>query len=243
MFAFGVSIAAAAGLYTWWRRKRQATAISWLREVRALATRPPSYRRPGPDDAWLVELTRFFALDQHELEQLGFRVLGDLIVERPGVADPWVLRGLIDAAGTTCACMRVGTRARVGFVLQLESFGADRHVLTARGIGRNPLAMPAWLRVQVVDPLAGLDQLWARHRMALRGGPGERDLQRIATLDELAAALTAGQARYAAWRTEQDPEQLLEEDLRGLLGADYQRHRGAWSRRLTALPTARRVVR
>jgi hypothetical protein len=46
---------------------------------------------------------------------------------------------------------------------------------------------------------------------------------RVATPDELIAALRANHAKMIAWRHAQPPDALLEHDLRAMLGANYDR--------------------
>ncbi len=234
----------AVTLYLWgWRRFKYVRA-RWqhhqradeferaLREAREDMTGDNPFRAPGDADGELVALLVASAGDQRALVEHGFKPLGDMVVqiaERPATA---ALRAFVDEAGTTCAVVGVTRRAPEIATLTFSSYAGDEVFATRRGKQRS-LAEPPTMHRQALD--LPPDQLLARHRTFARLDGAAR----IATRDELIAQLAKARANAARWRDVQPPDELLDADLRAVLGDLYPKVGKAWARRLRGkLPQA-----
>ncbi|MFT3699896.1 MAG: hypothetical protein QM831_42525 [Kofleriaceae bacterium] len=158
-----------------------------------------------------------------QLHTLGYRDLGSIITV---FAVDHVLRGFVDAAGIHVAIIAANAN---GAVLQMTSFAADESFNTRRGDSAG-LAYPPTSHRQIVDKDLGLADVIARHKAFLPSEPG---LIRVESTTQLVELLVANRKRSIAWRKAQPPEELLDRDLRGLLGEDNYKRFGPWfTRRL-----------
>ena len=241
----GILVGAAA-LYLWgWRRFRFIGAY-WkrheqmkkfeqaLRDARAGADGPNPFRIATAADAPHVERLAVLVSQQAALAEAGFRVLGDLIMERDGKAF-MISRVHVSGEGTTLATLSASlltVRTYVG----LGSYDGDSHVSTVRGEVPS-LARPPFVTVTSLPQDASIAKLVAAHQPM----PGARV---VTSLDDVLARLAEVRTRTQAWRAAQPPDELLDADLRALLGKAYENGAKRWAARLRdKLPqaTARRV--
>lgn len=216
------------------KRKRRADEFERrLREVREDAGRGCPYRVPRDGDRELLDLLHAAEGVGGELAACDFRVLGDLVVQLEGRPASGAVRAFVDRAGTTCALVLM-MRERATPILRLGSWAGDRTFVT----GRMPdasLAQPPSIHRAVVDAKLPHADMVARHRALA----GDAPLRAIASRDELLAELVVHYDAIARWRASQSPDELLDADLRCVLGAAYARSGKAWARRLRGkLPEA-----
>jgi hypothetical protein len=237
----GAAVGATA-LYLWgwhrfkyvrayWRNHKRAEEFERaLREARedyaALA-----YRAATDADGELVALLSAIDADCRALEASGFTALGDIVVQPADKPATGAVRAFVDKAGTTCAIVGV-TRKTAEPALAFSSYVGDEVFSTRRGSGRM-LAEPATMHRQ--NFAEDVPQLLARHRTfaPLEGSSS------IASLDKLLFELAKVRASIVRWRDAQAPDELLDADLRCVLGDLYPKVGKAWARRLRGkLPEA-----
>lgn len=163
----------------------------------------------------------------------GARVLGDITRTRVNQASE-TLRYFLDDAGTTWGA--VGTLGGTA-IMNLWSTDDDIVWLTQATFRRGvqvagaPFVQPAWVTYG-----KGHLHALAAHRQRVAAGP----LRQLYTQTDVCDWLTNLAHRIAAWRYTQAPNDLLEWDLRQLLGPRYDRDAPAVARHLQIeLPTAK----
>ncbi len=229
--------ASTLGLYVRWfsrlaQRKRTRThhALTLRRVLDQLKIENP-YRvvveRDLPPEV-VSYLERAKSLET-ELSAAGFTLLPHIITmfDRDLVA-----RAFVDANGTHSVLVAItGNTAMV----QLTSFGTEETYITRRGPSASPASPPS-LHRQALASSATFAEMFASHRSFV---PAELAVASISSCERLVAEFVKSRQRTIAWRSTQPADDLLEADLRGLLGDDYLRS-GAWfTRRFRAsLPQA-----
>ena len=114
----------------------------------------------------------------------------------------------------------------------LESYAKDAEYIPHVG---NPVRTRApFSHHQTVPRELPMHEILARHRAFVHVShtPARGALAPIASLDELMHELRANHAMIMRWRDSLSPEDLLELDLRTLLGEQYAIHGARWKRRL-----------
>ena len=209
-----------------------------IQKLRGLAATPITFRPVPPGEAAHAE--RLAALDAAagELTAAGLEVLGDAI----GSRDPQPVRWFVDRERTTFGWFGVLQMPRgrgTAHVAILLSHAGERWFSTRRSPGTAGLAVPPFVSRQNLPATTTLAQALAKHR-ELAGDPAK--LARVETLEEATAAFQEQHARIRAWREQQPPDELLEQDLRSALGRHYDRLAPLLARRFDiALPRARVV--
>jgi hypothetical protein len=118
--------------------------------------------------------------------------------------------------------------------ISLSSYGADDQWTTMRGGDGRSLAMPPWLHIVHMDAGDSVADVVQEHTAFL-----PPDLRVLATLDDVLANIATQRERVQRWRDAQPPDELLDADLRGLLGEHYAKSGAYWSKRLRGkLPDA-----
>ncbi|HEY1558409.1 MAG TPA: hypothetical protein VGF94_26475 [Kofleriaceae bacterium] len=233
-----VSGAVGAGVvYVWiWRRYRYLSA-HWrhqrdmdkaervLRELREAASAPIARHIAGTGDAALVATLEAVRADEGALVAAGFTLLGDVVCQRAG-GKAMITRWLADPSGTTCA--ELGLRGEGNVWLVLHSASGDNVYATHREQYPGSLARPPFVHHRYVPPERSLAELIRHHAEAAR----HDDAASIATLADVVAQLERTSSRTLAWRNAEPPDALLDADLRGLLGANYDRIGKLWVHKL-----------
>jgi hypothetical protein len=223
------------GLVSYWRQRRRAEI--GIRAARALRSRPVIYRVPLSDDTDL--LARLPRLGEHEamLVSNGFFPLGDVVMQS-GAARIGIMRAFVDEGRTICAYLIIPSGSPSRVVLLLESYSPSGEFSTFRRPHAD-LAQPPFSHQQIVEADLSYAQTAVQHRAFLASKNVEDILVRIGSLDVLLNELHRGETLIREWRAAQQPDALLEADLRALFGPRYERHGKRWKRRLTRpLPKA-----
>jgi len=229
--------------YVWgWRRIRYLAA-HWraqtrrdefertFREVRETLTGESPFRAATADDAALVALLDAAKPDEDALAACGFTLLGDIVVQSTARPPSEVMRAFVDADHTTCAVL-VATRKRPEVVrLLLQSYGDGATFATTRG-PQASFAAPPFAHRNVLAADLPHAQLVAGHRAFAHAGDAAKSFVRIATRDDLLAAQVTARASIARWRLAQPPDELLDADLRAMLGEHYAKLGKIWARRM-----------
>jgi hypothetical protein len=226
-----LSCGAAAGLVALVRDRKQMAALEdKIRDIRAVLSAHFPYRLPTKADADLVALLA--NVHANALAQDGFTLLGDLVMEVPGKQPISIFRAFIDAYGTTVVYITAYPQNPGVTYLLLESYTADAEYITHVG---NPVRASApFSHQQTVQGPLPIRQIHALHRAFLGGTPVA-----IASLDDLVRELRANHALFVRWREQLSPEELLDNDLKTVLGEQYRVFGPGWKRRLALrLPEA-----
>lgn len=222
-----------------WRRRttRQERAI---RELRAfLSGSIELWPDPAPAAGVRGQFERV-AADIAGLQARGFVSLGEIAVIFQDKAVQ-VMRTFVDEAGTTFAYFVVSLDRYAPPMFIFECYSDDAEWSTLRAARRGPHSADApFVHAQALPRSLGLDELLAKHRDFTGRDADDASLLRCTTAAALCRLLTRNHDRAARWRAAQPSDDLLQADLRGILGDSYERAGAWWTERLTApLPSAR----
>ncbi len=219
-----VALAVVIALRVYRRRRGLARLEARLRALRAAASRPIEHRPPAASDIVPPQLAEL----SDQLRALGVTELGD-VVETEGNNR---MRWFADAAGTTFGWGGVSGGLFVAFLM---SHAGDRWTLTRFLPRRAPaLAQPPY--IDRAEHVGGrLAEAFATHRARVPDGAIA-----VRTLDDGVRELADLRTRTRAWRDAQPPDQLLDSDLRAVLGIHFAHLGPIMARRLgVRLPEAR----
>ena len=225
--SIAVTVALAAFVSLTRFRERVNTLETKIRRLRELSSKELEYRELAADDPSAAPLAAFDA----ELAAAGVTVLGTMV----DVAEPVPSRWFVDRAGTSFGWVARIDHTHAAVVVSRRG---DEVYQTRRSFAAVALAQPPWAHRQTVRTGLTLAELLAHHHELVGDRP---ELAQVASLADLARELTETRARNQAWRNAQDPAELLDRDLRGILGKHYDGPLGAkLARRLAVeLPRAR----
>jgi hypothetical protein len=194
------------------------------------------YRKVHAGDVELVN--RLDAVDTATIEQ-HFAKLGDVILEQE-TATP--IRVFGHKSEEVIAYVVPSTK---GVGVGMESYSLDEEFVTTKDplVQREFIAYPPFSHHAYVPVTSTLPEMLAQHREFVRT-TARSALARVATLDDAIRQFEEFANRVRAWRWAQDPDVLLESDLRAALGESRFAREGVyWMRRLklkrSKLPRAR----
>lgn len=174
-----------------------------------------------------------------ELSELGFRPLGDLAMAARGRAVVAVMRVFTDPTQTILALVTDDNSVR-GPGLSFASFteGTEWSTLV---LGHSYIETGPALRIQDLPWMTKTHSALAGHRELVASAD---TLVSIASVLEVADRMHAAHVAVGAWRRAQDPDELLDRDLRVFLEDEYLRRPAFWKRRIVSrVPPARVVQR
>jgi hypothetical protein len=221
-----LAIGAAAGLVAFMRDRRQVKALEdKILEIRAALAAAFPYRLPKRDDfelTWLLQQN--IGPRAALLLERGMTVLGELVMQVPGHPPMAVMRAFTDESGAIAYLTIYPPQIEPS--LLFETYTTDAEYITHVG---NPVRASAPFSHQQTLPITlSIQELLDRHRAFARSG---NELP-ITNIYELLRELERNHAMIMRWRDSLSPEDLLELDLRTLLGEQYELHGARWKRRL-----------
>lgn len=213
------------------RARRQLAVLALqIRELRDHAMQPLTYR-----PASSPELGDELAAVTRDAEAAGFSILGDYLEESPVRETSMAMRWFVDARGTTFGWMAPfevsGTRE---IVIVLMSHELAAQTITTRAPRASALSRPPFVQVHHVALDMPFADVVARHRELADLDDTTRGFVPVRTFEQLAHELERMRGKVIAWREQQAKDELLDADLRSLLGAQYTRLGRAMRRRLAA---------
>jgi hypothetical protein len=222
-------VAIAIGVIFVLRAKRQLGDLAvQIQQLRQHATKPLTYRPVGS-----IELDDELHATTLEADKAGFTMLGDYIEESPAREGGMPMRWFVDARGTTFGWMApFDVKGKREVVVVLMSHELAAQTITSRAPKASALSRPPFVVVQHVPLTASFSETVARHREAAKLDEDTRGFVPIKTFDQLSHELHRMRAKAITWREAQQREELLDADLRSLLGAQYRRLGRAMRRRL-----------
>ena len=211
------------------RARRQLTELAaQIRELREHATKPLTYRPVGN-----AELADELDDITTEAERAGFTMLGDFLEESPVREAAMPMRWFVDARGTTFGWMApFEVKGKREIVIVLMSHELASQTITSRAPKASALSRPPFVQVQHVDLGASFKETVAKHRALAQLDDDTRGFVPVKTFDQLTHELDRMRSKAIAWRDSQQDDELLDADLRSLLGAQYRRLASAMRRRL-----------
>jgi hypothetical protein len=211
-------------------RARLALLAEQIRSLRANALEPTSYR-PAPAGALGGAVAKLTI----EAGQLGFSMLGDHLEDSALDSTGRAMRWFVDAAGTTfgwVAPFDVDGQHHVVVVLMSHELASQ--TITSRQPAASLLSRPPFIDMQTLPLATSLTETLAKHRKRAQLDDPERAFIPVRTVEQLATELDRMRSKAIAWRKAQPADELLDADLRSLLGSQYSRLAGPLRRRLTA---------
>ena len=214
-----------------WRGNRAYNAFiqsfsDGVNTMRAMAGNSPSYRRLVPGDRVSEEILQSIEILWREYESIGFYSLGDFFESHAGVQSPSPVRWFVDSSREICGWIGVATPTTGGLIPAgcLFSESNDGHFfVTTVGTSAPSLVRPSHIVREYVSGEDGIKVALMRHRNNIgKQAANGATLSRVATIDDAFALMRGLSNSNAKWRREQDSEQLLEWDLRAVLGARYE---------------------
>jgi len=233
--AFAIALFAALALAGWLRMRNALARLEQkIRRLRELHGRELRYRplEPG-EDALRATLD---GLDDHtaQLRAAGLEILGELVEEHESrVATRW----FVDAARTTFGWIGMARTRGMAIPIALFASHAEDLAVYTRRVPKIPsVVMPPFIRRQDLPGATPIADALARHRSFAGDGPWVR----IDSLDDVIREMPRIRRLVIAWREAQPPVELLDADLRAILGKHYERLGAQLARRLAPeLPRAR----
>lgn len=219
---------AVAIVYALRLRRKIVLLAEQIRGLRARALERVTYR-PAPADALgnaLDDITE-------EGTGLGLTMVGDRVEEAAVAALERPMRWFVDAAGTTFGYFAPFEVEGAKYtVVVLMSHELDAQTISARQPAASTLARPPFVTLQHVAPATSLVQTLAKHRSKAGIDEAGRAFIPVKTFEEVEHELDRMRDKVIAWRKAQPADELLDLDLRSLLGAQYAKLAGAMKRRL-----------
>ncbi len=233
-------------------RARLAALAEQIRSLRANALEPVSYR-PAPTGALGGAVTKL----TEEAERLGFTMLGDHLEDSSLDSTGRAMRWFVDGEGTTfgwlapfdvdqpphrpSAVLRGPAEPDLAIgqhriVVVLMSHELASQTITSRQPAASLLSRPPFVDMQTLPLTTSLTETVAKHRKRAQLDDAERGFIPVRTFDQLATELDRMRSKVIAWRKAQPADELLEADLRSLLGSQYGKLAGPLRRRLVAEP-------
>ena len=209
-------------------RARLAVLAEQIRQLRTNAHEPINY---SPAPAGVLDKT-LGALTA-EVEKLGFRVLGDYVENSTIDKGTRVMRWIVDGANTTFGWLAPfevdGQRHLLAVLMSHE---LDQQTITARQPASSMLSRPPFVDVLAVPVTTSMTETYARHRKRAQLDDPERAFIPVRAFAEVEHELARMRDKVSAWRRAQPADDLLEADLKALLGAQYTKLAGPLRRRL-----------
>jgi hypothetical protein len=209
------------------RRQLELLALQ-IRELREHATQTVTYHPVGSP-----ELADALMTITAEAEKLGFTMLGDFLEDSAVRPAGSPMRWFVDARGTTFGWMAPfeidGERV---IVIVLMSHELASQTITSRAPVASSLTRPPFVTTCNVPLKATFEETVAKHREVAQLDDDTRGFVPVRTFEQLRHELERMRSKAIAWREHQPAADLLEADLRSLLGAQYRKLAGAMRRRL-----------
>lgn len=210
-------------------RQRLALLAAQIRALRTHALEPVTYREVSVDAA----VAQALDTATHEAEALGLVMVGDYVEETSVPTDERPMRWFVDKAGTTFGWMApFSADGTEHVVVVLMSHELDRQTITARQPPSSMLTRPPFVSLQQVVVDTTIEDTLARHRDHAGLADADRSFVPVHSFDEVRHEVARMRDKVIAWRKQQPADELLEADLRSLLGAQYDRLAGPLRRRL-----------
>lgn len=211
-------------------RRQLAVLAAQIRELRAHAIEPLRYRPVGAP-----ELAEELATTTREAEKAGFTMLGDYLEESEVRESGLPMRWFVDARGTTFGWMApFEVHGHREIVVVLMSHELVSQTITSRAPKASTLTRPPFVHVQHVEMTASFKETLAKHRELAKLDDETRGFVPVKTFDQLRHELERMRGKVITWRNGQNSDELLDADLRSLLGAQYRRLASAMRRRLAS---------
>lgn len=217
-------------------RQKLALLAEQIRSLRAHALEHVTYRPVGN-----VELADAVHDTTTEAEKLGFIMLGDYVEQSDQNPTERAMRWFVDAPGTTFGWMVPFEVAGVRhIIIVLMSHELDAQTITARQPPASLLGRPPFVTMQQLPVATSFAETVRRHRSKAGLDDSARAFVPVKTFDQLVYELDRMRSKVITWRQAQPADELLETDLKSLLGAQYGKLAGPLRRRLAAGPRGSR---
>ena len=176
------------------------------------------YRPLAPTDPGIADLAEHFDGATTDLRNHHFTVFGDLVEDQAEGAGTRVTRWFVDESRTICGWFGVVRGRTVNPVMFLFSeAGSGTFFLTGRGAPSLAVTQPPTVHRVFCTWDVGL----GTHVTTHRDQTAKLDLRRVENVDDAVRLLTRLRDSVRAWRAEQPPLALLEQDVRAVLQRKY----------------------
>lgn len=209
-------------------RHKLALLAEQVGGLRTRALERISYR-PAAKDALAGVLDEATA----EAEALGLSMIGDYIEEVSVASHERAIRWFVDGEGTTFGWMApFEVEGQQYIVLVLMSHELDAQTITARQPLGSTLSRPPFVTLSHLPPATSFQQTLAKHRAKAGLGEAARAFIPVKTFEQIEHELDRMRDKVIGWRKAQPEDELLDADLRSLLGPQYGKLAPAVKRRL-----------
>jgi hypothetical protein len=145
------------------------------------------------------------------------------------------MRWFVDARGTVFGWMApFDVKGKREIVIVLMSHELATQTITSRAPKASALSRPPFVQMQHVPLTASFKDTVAKHRELAQLDDDTRGFVPVRTFDQLSHELDRMRSKAITWREGQQHDELLDADLRSLLGAQYRRLGSAMRRRLAS---------
>jgi hypothetical protein len=223
-----IALLAVAIVYALRLRRKLVLLAEQIRGLRERSLERVTYRAApaGASGNSLDDITE-------EAQGLGLTMLGDRVEEAKVTSLERPMRWFVDGAGTTFGYFAPFEVEGAKFiVVVLMSHELDTQTISARQPASSTLARPPFVTLQHVAPATSLQQTLAKHRSKAGIDETGRAFVPVKTFEEVEHELDRMREKVIAWRKAQPPAELLDLDLKALLGAQYAKLATSMKRRL-----------
>lgn len=222
---------------TWWRARSQAIGrlADSITRLRAIVSRPTNRRPAAADHPVLVRRAAQYDQFTRDLASDGGGVLGDLEEINPDGSSAGVTRWFRDRTGQVAGWFAVVEHpsATMPAMYLVTELVPASFVVTHQSLVNRVVAAPPTIIREHLAPGQPVQAVLALHRQRLPEGAAPVQVQ---TLDEATTMVDRLRTHIQDWRRQQDRDQLIELDLRRVLGAQYDRVGPSVARRLRRKP-------
>ncbi|MFN8653768.1 MAG: hypothetical protein U0133_17815 [Gemmatimonadales bacterium] len=221
----------------WWRARSQAIGrlTDSITRLRAIVARPTRRRPAAASHPVLQRRAAQYEQFARDLASDGGVVLGDSEEIQPDGSSAGVTRWFRDRTGQVTGWYAVVEHpsATIPAMYILSELVPTTFFVTHQSTVNRVVAAPPTVVREHLAPGQPVQAVLALHRQRL---PAGANALTVGTIEEAQAMVDRLRSHIQEWRTRQDQDQLIDLDLRSVLGAQYDRVGPAVARRIRQRP-------
>jgi hypothetical protein len=204
----------------WIARRIESKAVmpivEGIRRMRHAAKANPR-RSPAPrDHPRLQAESDYYESTTRDLAARGFVALGDLVEFREDGTEVGVSRWFAAEDGSISGWFAMMPARSTPVMMLVSELVPTRFIVTFLGGPTTRLAIPPTVQRTVVEHSRGIDAAIKLHRQGIEASRTDH-ARAVHSQEEAVATVESLRSHVNTWRSQQDPEELVELDLRSVL--------------------------